>query len=77
MEKMNFQTKKVDFQKKKVWIVSLLWIQSIIYATGQADQKQSWQLSQPPILIKFLDLHSGHSSKFPAIHIIGYVCILV
>jgi len=23
MEKMNFQTKKVDFQKKKVWIVSL------------------------------------------------------
>ena len=51
---------------------SIFMIQSIIYATGQADQKQSWQLSQPPILIKFLDLHSGHSSKFPAIHIIGY-----
>jgi hypothetical protein len=40
MEKMNFQTKKVDFQKKE-GMDSIFMIQSIIYATGQADQKQS------------------------------------
>lgn len=37
------------------------------YATGHADQKQSRQLSHPPFLIIFSELHSGHSLKFPAI----------
>jgi len=37
------------------------------YATGHADQKQSRHWSHPPCLIRFPDLHSGHSVKLPAI----------